>query len=81
MKLLFALLFTVSIAQAQNIHIIPQPVSVQKGAGQFIITRNTVLIATDEADKKTAEYFNDYLKQLTGFTLSIGKQQEKILSG
>ena len=81
MKKLFLLLFALyGVANAQQsppVHIIPQPVSLQNKAGTFSLSKKTVLVATDEPDRKTAELFNEYLKQVYGFTLDIDRQEGK----
>ena len=81
MKKLFLLLFSLyGVAHAQQsppIHIIPQPVSLQTKGGTFSLSRKTVLVAADEQDRKTAELFNEYLKQVYGFTLDIDRQEGK----
>jgi hexosaminidase len=74
------ILFLISaVAQAQNlpINIIPQPVSVQRGNGNFTISKKTVIAVRDEEDKKAAHFFNSYLKQFYGFELDIDKQESK----
>lgn len=74
-----AAIIQVAFAQknAASINIIPQPVSVQPGNGQFLLTKKTVIAARDEEDRKTAKVFNEYLKQAYGFTLDIDRQESK----
>jgi hexosaminidase len=74
-----AAIIQVAFAQknAATINIIPQPVRVQPGKGQFLITKKTVIAARDEEDRRTAKVFNDYLKQAYGFTLDIDRQENK----
>ena len=71
------LLFFGTACRSQNLSIIPQPVSVKPGNGTFVLSKKTVLAARDEEDRKTARLFNDYLKQVYGFTLDIDKQEGK----
>ncbi|RYF84794.1 MAG: beta-N-acetylhexosaminidase, partial [Chitinophagaceae bacterium] len=75
----FLLSANVACAQTgqQSLNIIPQPVSVQTGNGQFVFSKKTVIAARDEADRKTAEYLNDYLQQVYGFKLDIDRQEGK----
>jgi hexosaminidase len=74
----FILMFFVSIAAtAQEIHIIPQPVSVKKEPGFFRLSKKTVIAVTDEGDRKAAEFFNDYLMEVYGFRLDIDRQEGK----
>jgi hexosaminidase len=54
--------------------IIPQPVNLKTLPGAFSINRNTILIARDAEDKKTAGLLNDYLQQVYGFKLPLNKQ-------
>lgn len=76
MKLIFCLAaaFLFSSAKAQEISIIPNPVSLTFEKGNFIITRNTVLVAGGEDEKRSAGFLNKYLQQLYGFKLPIGKK-------
>jgi hexosaminidase len=62
---------------AQTIQIIPEPVSVKAGKGQFRITSNTVIAVQDEEDRKSAAFLNDYLKQVYGFSLDVDRQEGK----
>ncbi|MDQ6609093.1 MAG: beta-N-acetylhexosaminidase, partial [Bacteroidota bacterium] len=79
--LLLHFLFAGFIANAQPITgqltIIPQPVTVQMGNGQFVISKKTVITATNAEDRKTAGYFNLYLQQRYGFKLDIDRQEGK----
>lgn len=80
MKKAFALLlFVSSVAVAQqtpqSLNIIPQPASVQKGNGQFLLSKKTVIAASDENDRKSAEHLNGYLQQAYGFRLDIDRQE------
>ena len=63
--------------QAREISIIPQPVSLKAGKGNFIITKNTALVVQDQMDRAAADFFNTYLKQFYGFQLSVQKQSAK----
>ncbi|RYZ30368.1 MAG: beta-N-acetylhexosaminidase, partial [Chitinophagaceae bacterium] len=80
-KITGILLLTVQILHAQLQkqvpQIIPQPVSMQTGNGQFLVTKKTVIAANDEADRKTAEYLNEYLQLVYGFKLDVDKQESK----
>jgi len=60
-----------------NLNIIPQPVSIQMGNGQFTLTKKTVIVASDAEDRKTANYLNDYLQQTYGFRLDVDKRESK----
>jgi len=56
---------------AQNVSIIPRPVSYETKGGTFMINRSTVLVAPDAEDRKAAAFFNDYLQQFYGFKLKM----------
>src|SRR5918993_1755343 len=62
---------------SQNLNIIPQPSSVKINKGNFVLSKKTVIAVRDEADKKAAEFFNQYLKNHYGFELDIDKQESK----
>lgn len=59
--------------QAQEISIIPKPASLKKGTGYFNLSKTTVLVVQDDGDLSSAEFLNNYLEQLYGFTLSVSK--------
>lgn len=67
----------VQVCAAQNISIIPQPVSLQTKGGTFVINKKTVIVAKDAEDGKAAAFLNDYLQQFYGFTLGKGTPQSK----
>src|SRR5438309_1262067 len=70
--LIFSLIsFFATACSSQQIAIIPQPVHVQTTKGSFLLSKKTVIAANDEDDRKTARIFNDYLRQVYGFTLYI----------
>ncbi|WP_121355400.1 beta-N-acetylhexosaminidase [Flavisolibacter nicotianae] len=76
---IFAALTQVAFAQQKTatLNIIPQPVSMEIGKGQFMLTKKTVIAARDEEDRKTARVFNDYLQQAYGFRLDVDRQETK----
>jgi hexosaminidase len=57
-----------------RISIIPQPVSIQEKADSFLLDKQTVLVAATPGEKQTAALFNAWLKELTGYELSISDQ-------
>ncbi|MBS1934999.1 MAG: glycoside hydrolase family 20 zincin-like fold domain-containing protein, partial [Bacteroidetes bacterium] len=79
MKTFFSLVcaLSFSMAYAQQISIIPKPVSLTTKAGNFVITPNTTIVGEGEDEKKAAVFFNDYLQQLYGFKLKTGKKPAK----
>ncbi len=76
MKVLFSFfcLSAFSSGFAQQISIIPKPVSLITKQGNFVINENTVIVAGGEDEKKSANFLNDYLQQLYGFKLKVDKK-------
>lgn len=54
-----------------DITIIPKPASIEKGTGQFIITKHTGIVAKGTEAKQVAEIFNNFFYKKYGFTLKI----------
>src|SRR5690606_12189091 len=69
--------YSCSSQKPMGINIIPQPVSIQEGQGNFTISKSTVIAVQDEGDRKAAEFFNAYLQKHYGFELDIDKQEGK----
>src|SRR5687768_10470643 len=65
------------LSYAQQPDIIPEPVSVQWKKGIFTISRNTVITAANETDRKAARFLNDYLQEVYGFKLDVDRQEGK----
>jgi len=64
------ILFASFIGSAQNVSIIPQPVSIKMGKGNFNITKQT-LIAYDDFTKNAAYFLQDYLSKNYGLSLKL----------
>src|SRR4051812_16771884 len=69
---------------AQNVALIPAPVQIQTGSGNFQITKNTVIgIPAKQLEVfKVASYLIEALKPATGYTLKIvesGNAEIKLL--
>ena len=62
------------ITKAQEPSIIPKPVQTSWQPGSFIISSKTVLVLSNENEKHSADFLNEYLQQFYGFTLKIGKR-------
>ena len=58
---------------AQDLSIIPQPVSFQKGNGFFTISPETHLVLQTEEAVKSAHFLNAYLLNFYGFQLPVAK--------
>ncbi len=65
------------VIRAQQVQIIPQPVSLTVKEGSFSISRNTPIVLQDEADRKSADFLNLYLRQVYGFVLPVKKGTAK----
>ncbi len=76
MKIFFCLCsaFLITIIKAQEISIIPKPVKAEWQKGGFRINKKTVLVLSNDAGKKSADFLNAYLVQFYGFTLTAGKK-------
>ena len=56
--------------EKRDIDIIPKPVELIKGEGNFFLTNNTTLIYPDNEDvESVAEFFEDWIEKPTGFDL------------
>ncbi len=76
-KLLLAagvIIFSVT-SFSQSLSIIPAPASVTLNQGTFTITPSTKIILEAPAAKKSADFFNKYLKEYYGFTLPVAKEK------
>ncbi|AXY72966.1 beta-N-acetylhexosaminidase [Paraflavitalea soli] len=72
--ILFALaLFSIAHSPLAQVNIIPQPVEVKmpKIAGQFTITKNTPIVLDGSGLENSANFLNEYLQQVYGFTLKV----------
>src|SRR5688500_8739896 len=78
-KIFFLILLSVTslFMWAQEPHIIPRPAALSVKKGFFDITKETVVVTSNEQDKKAADFFNEYLGQLYGFKLRSGSNKAK----
>ena len=60
-----------------KVSIIPIPVSVTEKPDSFLLDKQTVLVATTPEDQQAAGLFNAWLKELTGYELTIAEQGEQ----
>ncbi|AOW08567.1 beta-N-acetylhexosaminidase [Flavobacterium gilvum] len=74
---LFALLLCSTLSFAQEVNIIPQPVQVTRNEGSFVVNSQTSLVVSNNKDKQTADYLNNYLSDHYGFKLPIVKKSNK----
>lgn len=65
------------LSNAQNIHIVPQPNSLQVTQGTFLLTPNTVIVTSGIQEKNSATFLNIYLKKYYGFALKVSQQATK----
>ncbi|MEO8583020.1 MAG: beta-N-acetylhexosaminidase [Flavitalea sp.] len=75
LSLLTSILFVLHLQSQTNklpvVSIIPKPVSLKVSPGSFKLDKNTTLVVSDEGDRESAEFFNDYLNEIYGLSLSI----------
>ncbi|MGZ8545320.1 MAG: beta-N-acetylhexosaminidase, partial [Flavisolibacter sp.] len=74
---IFLVFFFTTLYSNAQVNIIPQPASLQIGKGVFTFSKKTVIAVRNEADRKTAELFNEYLQQVYGFKLDIDRQETR----
>src|SRR5579871_739469 len=76
MKTIFSFLCALmfSISYSQQISIIPKPVKATPQPGNFVINKTTIIVAEGEDEKRSADFFNDYLQNFYGFKLKTGKK-------
>lgn len=76
MRLLFCMLLVATFLKphAQQPFIVPQPLSLTVHKGNFIINRQTVILAPGEEDRNSVRFFNQYLQQYYGFMLEVNKK-------
>lgn len=60
-----------------KVSIIPIPVSVKELPDSFRLDKQTVLVAATPEDQQTADLFNAWLKELTGYELSIADKGDR----
>ncbi|WP_343701607.1 family 20 glycosylhydrolase [Chitinophaga sp.] len=53
------------------VNIIPMPARLTELKDSFLVDKQTVLVATSEADKEAAALFNEYFKSLSGYELKM----------
>jgi hexosaminidase len=80
-KYYFLLLWMIPcfLSAQQPIHIIPEPVHLVAGEGQFVIDGSTSLIfKSREKDlRHAADFFNSYVKNISGNTLRLNRKKDK----
>ena len=64
-------------AQTGDLDIIPKPVSVERGKGEFRLTSKTKIIATDDAGRRSASILNDSLLRTYGLKLGYSERPQK----
>lgn len=78
--LLTIILLIVTGISAQNLSIIPKPLEMKPGSGQFIIDNNCSLqFETSNTEvARIGVFFSDYLKQLYNISLNNNKTEKTI---
>lgn len=69
------LIFLFSYVHAQDIHIIPEPVTLVAKTGKFNLNSSTQIVLAGGGNEANAAFLNQYLKQVYGFQLPIQKKQ------
>lgn len=69
------LIFLFSFVHAQDIHIIPEPVTLVAKNGKFNLSSSTQIVLAGGGNESNAAFLNQYLKQVYGFQLPIRKTQ------
>ncbi len=78
--LLFILVFTNTIITAQNVAIIPQPVSIQPLKGKFALSSQTAVGYSQDAAKPVADMLAARLNTATGYRLKTQRRGQIQLS-
>lgn len=75
-KQLLSLLFMAFIytGQAQEINLVPQPVSLTQGSGFFNLTNETSFQINEPGLQKSVDFFNHYLNEYFDISLPINKK-------
>ena len=79
MRTLFAaaFLFLTIALEAQDISMIPKPVSLVAGKGTFTISSNTRIRMEGSGVKASVDFLNDYLERIYGFRLQAAKASDR----
>lgn len=73
-KLLLAFCISMSFSSySQSLNIIPAPAKAEVKQGTFAITSSTKIVLEGSGTEKSAEFFNNYLKEYYGFKLPVSK--------
>lgn len=77
--ILLALTFNLFLFQAYSQSIIPKPVSMHLGQGEFIIDGNTSIKLNNTQLLDNAEFLKDYINSISGITLPVNSKSSKII--
>ncbi|MEO8769324.1 MAG: family 20 glycosylhydrolase [Ferruginibacter sp.] len=70
-------LCSVFLVKAQpNINIVPMPVEIKPGKGNFILTPNTTIVLEGSGLENSVAFLNDYFSRHYGFTLKTSKDKK-----
>ncbi|HYE56371.1 MAG TPA: beta-N-acetylhexosaminidase, partial [Chitinophagaceae bacterium] len=72
--LLSLLLLCCTLAVNAQFNIVPQPIKLTPGTGNFRLSAQTTLIVNDEGEQSSASFLNDYLERFYGFRLNTTKE-------
>lgn len=67
------------VSYAQEVNIIPKPVQVEVGTGNFVLDNHTTVVfnTKDKSLETTAIFFREYVKQISGITLPFNAKKAK----
>lgn len=75
---LLCLLFFVMTVAAQRPALIPQPVKVEWGTGEFVLTKNATISCESAQLRPAATYLGEMLGKATGYKMSQRKTKGTI---
>jgi hexosaminidase len=68
---LAAVFSSFSMAQTDQINIIPRPQTIEPGSGTFTLSKSTRIVAADESTRKSAAELNELLARWLGYPLKV----------
>ncbi|MDP6637361.1 MAG: family 20 glycosylhydrolase [Phycisphaerae bacterium] len=69
----FVLLVLAAVAPAGEISVIPQPTSMTRGEGEFVLTSSTRIVVAGVASEGVANVMAGYLSSATGYKLAVSR--------
>jgi len=78
--LFVSLVISARLCAQHRENIVPEPVSVVDGSGDFMIGASSSIVLKDEGLREEVAYFNDYLQQFYGFKLPLASSGSIVVS-